>query len=127
MKLRHLVLSAAALGLLCGGIGRGQERKPVMPDNARFGNPTSIARKYQSYLFGVIKKLGKHQIILDKTRYGIATPVKLTSKTRFVRNKKKSTLTALKVGDAVYVDVKNDKKTGDLIAKKVLSGVLPGI
>jgi hypothetical protein len=126
MELKRIVLGAAGLGLLCGGIGRGQERKPVMPANARFGDPTSIARQYQSYLFGVIKKLGKDQIVLDKTRFGVDTPIKLTSKTRYIRNRKKSTLAALQVGDSVFVDVKNEKKTGDMIAKKVLSGVMPG-
>jgi hypothetical protein len=126
MKLRRFVLGTAALGLLCAGMGRGQEGKPVMPANARFGDPTSIARQYQSYLFGIIKKLGKHQIILEKTRFGVDTAVKLTSKTRYIRNKKKSKLAALQVGDSVFVDVKNDRKTGDIIAKKILSGVMPG-
>jgi hypothetical protein len=126
MKVKWIVFGAAVLGLAGGGITRGQERKPPMPENARFGNPTSIARAYQFYLYGVIKKLDNKEMVLEKTRYGVDTPVKLTSKTRYVRNRKQSTLEALHVGDQVYVDVKNDKKTGDKIAKKVLSGVMPG-
>ncbi len=125
MKLKSIVWGAAVAALLGGGMARGQERKPVMPENARFGNPTSIARQYQSYLFGVIKKLDKKQIVLTKTRYGVDTYIKLTPKTRYLRDNKKSTWKTLSVGEPVYVDVKNDKKTGDRIAKKVLSGVMP--
>ena len=36
---------------------------------------------------------------------------------------KASTYDKLKVGDSMYVDVDTDKKTGELTAKKVVSGV----
>lgn len=126
MKWKRIVWVAAIFGLVGAGTARPQYREPPKPENARFGDPTSIARMYQTYLYGVIKKLDKDEIVLEKTRYGVDTPVKLTAKTRYIRDTKASTLGELKVGEQVYVDVKNDKKTGEKIAKKVVSGVMPG-
>jgi len=60
---------------------------------------------------------------LSKTKYGIDQSFKLTKKTKFLRNGKASSIDDLKVGEGVYVDIDTSKKTGDLITKKVVSGV----
>ncbi len=102
-----------------------QANAPKEPETARFGNPTSIARQYQSFLYGVIKKIGKDELVLTKTKFGIDTTVQLNEKTKYIHDNKPSKLAQLKVGDQVYVDVKTEKKTGDMTAKKVVSGVMP--
>ncbi len=112
--------------LMAAALGFGQNTKPPeRPDNARFGDPTGIAREYQGYISGVIKKLGKDEMILEKTRFGVDTTIRLVSKTKFVHNEKPGKFEDLKVGDLVFVDAKTDKKTGDMTAKKVVSGVTP--
>jgi hypothetical protein len=125
MSLRKAILSLIAVILTVAASGWAQSTDaPSRPETGRFGDPTGIARKYQNYLYGVIKKIGKDEIILEKTRFGIDTAIKLLPKTRYVYNEKPSTLKELKVGDQVYVDVKTDKKTGDMSAKKIVSGML---
>lgn len=112
--------------LAAGATGFAQStRPPQKADTGRFGDPTGIAREYQTYLYGVIKRIGKDEIVLDKTKFGVDTTVKLLPKTKFIHDRKPSDLEQLKVGDQVYVDVKTDKKTGDLSAKKVISGIMP--
>lgn len=100
-------------------------RLPQKADTGRFGDPTGIAREYQTYLYGVIKKISKDEIVLEKTKFGVDTTVKLLLKTKFIRDRKPGDFEQLKVGDQVYVDVKTDKKTGEMSAKKVVSGILP--
>ena len=118
-----LCLIAVILTVAAGGFAQGTAPGPA-PDTGRFGDPTGIARKYQNYLFGVVKKIGKDEIVLEKTRFGIDTTIKLLPKTKYVHNEKRSSLKELKVGEQVYVDVKTDKKTGDMSAKKIVSGML---
>jgi len=121
---RPILLSSVVALLAMAATVSGQTRQ-TQPETGRFGNPTSIARKYQSYIYGVIKKIGKKDIVLEKTKFGVDTPVKLNAKTKYIRDQKSSTLETLQVGDQVYVDVKTDKKSGEMTAKKVVSGVLP--
>jgi uncharacterized protein DUF5666 len=94
---------------------------------ARFGNPTSIARIYQDYVYGVVKKIDAkgNELILDKTLFGDDQTFKLQSKTKFIHDGKPSHLGQLKVGDEVYVKVHKNKKTGEMTARKVVSGVMP--
>jgi len=92
------------------------------PNNNRFGIPGGIARVYQDYIYGVIGKIGKHSIVLDHTKVGIPQTITLNRKTKFVRDGKRSSAEHFKVGDPVYVDLKTDKKTGIMLAKKVLTG-----
>ena len=103
------------------------QHEPQKAETARFGNPTSTARMFQTYLYGVIKKIDtkNNQLVLDKTKFGVDQTIKLDSKTKFILDEKPSSLAHLKVGDQVYIDVKTDKKTGDMLAKKVVSGVEP--
>ncbi len=96
---------------------------PQAPNNERFGIPTGIARVYQDYMYGVIAKVGKNDFVLTKTKFGIPETIKLDRKTKFIRNGKRSSVSQFKVGDQVYVDVKTNKKTGDMLAKKVVRGL----
>ncbi len=103
------------------------QRQPAKAGNPRFGNPTSTGRVFQDYIYGVIKKIDSEndEMVLDKTKFGIEQTLRLQPKTRYIHDGKPSSLTQLKVGDQVYVDVKTDKKTGQMTAKKVVSGVTP--
>jgi hypothetical protein len=113
--------------LAAGATGLAQGTKPYdKPATARFGDPSDIARAYQSYLSGIIKKIGKDELVLEKTRFGVDTTVKLLPKTKYIRDKKAGKFDQLEVGEQVFVDVKTEKKTGEMSAKKVLSGILPG-
>lgn len=97
--------------------------EPAAPDNGRFGNPNAYARNYQDYLYGVITKIDASALVLDKTKFGIPETIRLMPKTKYIRDQKRSSLQQLRPGDMVYIQTKKDKKTGDLIAKKVVSGI----
>jgi hypothetical protein len=100
------------------------QNKPVKAGTARYGDPTSTARKYQNFLYGVIKTLDANGMVLEKTKVGIDQTLKFQPKTKFIHDQKPSSREDLKVGEQVYVDVHEDKKTGDLYAKKVVSGIV---
>ncbi len=121
MNFKFISLVIALTSLIPASAAFAQ-RQPGPNDNARFGIPTATARPYQDYLYGVLKKLGKDSIVLEKTRFGVDQNIKLVPKTKFIRDGKESSLTALKVGEDVWVETKKDKKTGDMVAKKVLTG-----
>jgi hypothetical protein len=126
MKLRKVLLLFIVGLLFATAAGYAQGTKPPeQTPTGRFGNPTGIARQYQSYISGVIKKVGKDEIVLEKTRFGVDTSIKLNVKTKYVQNEKPGKLDDLKAGDLVFVDVKKDKKTGEMSAKKVVSGITP--
>ena len=112
--------------LTLAGTALGQTgRDPIKADNARFGDPTSIARVYQDYLYGVIKKIGKDEMVLEKTKFGVDQTLILNSKTKYIQDGKPASHDGLEVGDKVWVDVKTKKKTGELLAKKVVTGLMP--
>jgi len=98
--------------------------KPVKAGTARYGDPTGTARKYQNLLYGVIKTLDANGMVLEKTKSGIDQTFRFQPKTKFIHDDKPSSREDLKVGDQVYVDVHEDKKTGDLYAKKVVTGIV---
>ena len=91
----------------------------------RLEDAISVAGKYQNYIYGVVKKIGKDQIVLDKTRFGDDQMFKLEHKTKFVDNGKRGKLAELKVGDMVWIDAKMKKNTNEKIARKVITGVGP--
>jgi len=99
------------------------EKSPPQPSNARFGDPTGTGRMYEGNLYGVIKDLNPNEIVLTKTASGTDQTVKLLKKTKFVQDGKPSSFDKIKVGNRVYVDVDKNKKTGELSAKKVTTGV----
>lgn len=122
---RGLITILAAM-LLSFNPGLAQNTKPPeKPQTARFGDPTGIARQYQGYISGVIKKIGKDEVTLEKTRFGVDTTIKLLDKTKYVYDNKPGKQADLKVGDLVFVDGKTDKKTGEISAKKIVGGVVP--
>ncbi|MGH9352664.1 MAG: hypothetical protein ACRD2G_10965 [Terriglobia bacterium] len=96
---------------------------PEEPNNGRFGNPNIFGMNYQDYFYGVITKVEPDALVLGKTKVGIPQTVRLTKKTKYVRDGKKSTFAQLKTGEMVYIDVKTDKKTGSMTARKVVSGM----
>lgn len=102
----------------------GQTTEPRKPETARFGNPTTIARQLQDLFYGVIKSLDKNEMVLEKTKFGVDQTIKLTAKTKYVHDGETSNFERLKVGDQVWLQIKNAKKTGDMIAEKVVSGVI---
>ena len=84
--------------------------------------------KYKDYLYGVVKDVNQDAMVLTKTQYGKTQygtdpTFKFDKKTKFIHDGKDSTLQSLQLGDKVWVDAREDKKTGDLIARKVVSGV----
>jgi hypothetical protein len=100
------------------------QEKTVKAGTARFGDPTGIARKYQNFLYGVIRTVDADGMVLEKTKAGIDQTLKFQPKTKFLHDNKPSSREELKVGEQVYVDVRKDKKTGDLYAKQVISGIV---
>ncbi|MGH9327053.1 MAG: hypothetical protein ACRD2B_10280 [Terriglobia bacterium] len=133
MKFKIILIAFLAVTLLClpavraqqtnGNENRSAPAGPTLPNNARFGIPSGIARIYQNYLYGVITKTGPDGLVLDKTKFGVPQTIQVNKKTKYIRNGKHSTLKALKPGDQIYVDVKMNKKTGTMLAKKVISGI----
>ena len=124
MKPRMVLLTVVLIVLAIPGMSPGQHHETPKAETGRFGDPTSTARAYQDYLYGVIKNLDKNELVLDKTKFGIDQSVKLDAKTKYLRDGKPSSWDRLAVGDQVWVDVKTNKKTGEMTAKKVLTGVV---
>jgi len=112
--------------LMAGSVRAQTVQSPDAPSaTGRLENAISLAGKYQNYIYGVIRKIGKDEIILDKTRFGDDQVFKLDHKTRFIDNGKHSSLAHLKAGDMVWIDAKLKKKTEEKIARKVITGVGP--
>ncbi len=103
----------------------GGEHKPVKAGNARFGDPTGTGRGFQNQIYGVVKRVDKSSLVLDKTEFGNDQVFTLIPKTRFVHDGKPSSLEQIRVGDQIWVDMKRDKKSGNLVAQRVFTGVLP--
>ena len=99
------------------------DKQPITSSTGRFGDPDEIARKYRNYMFGVVASVNETELVLSKTKYGVDQSFRLTKRTRFTVDGKPSTFDKLKPGEGVYVDLEKDKRTGDLIVKKVVSGV----
>jgi len=124
MQSRRVALLVLSGVLALAATGLGQRTEPRRPETARFGDPTSTARIFQDYFYGVIKSLDKKELVLDKTKFGIEQTIKLDSKTKYLHDEKPSSFDRLAVGDQVWVQVNTNKKTGELTAKKVLTGVV---
>jgi Domain of unknown function (DUF5666) len=96
---------------------------PTTPANARFGDPTGTARNYLDFHYGVVKSVSDSDLICDKTEFGDDQPFRIDKKTKFTHDGKASSATELKAGDKVWVRVRTDKRTGEMTAVKVISGV----
>jgi hypothetical protein len=127
IRLICIILCCLMEGMLAAGLAQAQVyQAPQSPGAAdRLENAISVAGKYQNYIYGVVKKIGKDEIILNNTRFGNGQVFKLEHKTKYVDNGKPSTLANLKVGDMVWIDAKIKKKTEEKIARKVITGVGP--
>ena len=108
--------SAAQRGRGSSGGGYGALEVPST------GTDTA-GNKYQDYLYGVVKELNKDAMVLTKTKAGADQTFKFNKKTKFIQDGKDSSLESVKLGDEVWMDAGEDKKTGDLIARKVVTGV----
>lgn len=108
-------------------VGNGLAQTVQSPEapgaRGRIENAISLAGNYQNYIYGVVKKIKKDELILDKTVYGNDQAFKLEHGTKFIRNGKHSSLAKLKIGDMVWIDAKLKKKTEEKIARKVITGV----
>jgi hypothetical protein len=124
MKRWILPFSVVLVGCVVIPIASAQRpNTPGAPRDGRFGDPNVYGRAFQDYLYGVIAKVHKDNLVLTKTKFGAPATILLNRKTKFVRSGKRSSLSALKTGEMVYVQVKKNKKTGSLTAKKVVSGL----
>jgi hypothetical protein len=124
------ILLAMVLGALwaANSAAAQSDKDPPKSPNARFGDPTTMAQKYQDYLYGVIKEVSADQMVLTKTKYGSDQAFKFNKKTKFVEDGKPSSASQLRAGDKVWVAVDKSKKTGDLTAKRVVAGTdIPAI
>jgi hypothetical protein len=115
----------AAFSITGAQQGRSPQAEAPKTGTARFGNPTGTARGLQNYVYGVVKKIGKAELVLDKTEFGDDQPFKLDAKAKYIRDGKPGKLDDFKAGDKVFVQTKKDKKSGNLIATRVVSGALP--
>ena len=122
--MRKIILWVCVVSLLVPLLGQGQTDKPIKSETARFGNPTMTARHLQDLFYGVVKSVGKEEIVLEKTMVGVDQSIKLNEKTRYIADGAPSTLEKLKVGDQVWLRIKTDKKTGVMQAERVYSGVV---
>jgi hypothetical protein len=102
--------------------GKGVSMDGETPLTVRSEGHGNAGSNYQGFVYGVVKALNKDAIVLTKTNAGMDQTFKLNKKTKFLHDGKSSSLASVKVGDKVWVDGAADKKTGDLIARKVVSG-----
>ena len=123
MKLQRVLLGMVLAALWAASPAAGQSDKdPPKSPNARFGDPTTQAQKYQGYIYGVIQTVNADQMVLTNTKFGTDQEFKFNKKTKFVQDGKACTYSELKVGDKVWVAVDKSKKTGELTAKRVVAG-----
>jgi hypothetical protein len=123
--MRRITGISVSLALcLLASLPLAADQKTGAPATARYGDPTGTARNFEDSLYGVVKTVDSNQMLLAKTIFGIDQTFKFEKKTKFLRDDKPSTWDALKPGDQVWVNIRRDKKTGDVFAKKVVSSGL---
>ncbi|MBZ5545318.1 MAG: DUF5666 domain-containing protein [Acidobacteriia bacterium] len=122
--MKKTLIGVLAASLLASTIAWAQYPRDGKPENARFGDPTATGRFFQDLFYGVIKSLDKGELVLEKTKFGVDQSIKLNDKTKFVHDGAPSSFDKLKAGDQVWIQTKKDKKSGDMIAKKVFTGVV---
>jgi hypothetical protein len=122
--MKSIFVAVFAAMLTASSIIWAQYPQPGKPATGRFGDPTATARFFQDLFYGVVKSLDKGELVLEKNKFGVDQSIKLNDKTKFVHDGKPSTFDKLKVGDQVWIQIKQDKKSGDMIAKKVFTGVV---
>lgn len=123
MRYRIFFIGVLALGLTAAA-GLAQE-PPIIANPGRFGNPNDLGAtlKYKDYIYGVLKKVDKDSLTVDKTPFGDGQVFIIGKKTKYVHNNKPSAWADLKAGDKIWINMKRNKKTGDLLAEKVVTGI----
>ncbi len=124
MKAR--IILAGVLIVLGGTIAAQAQRAdsaPAAPSNVRFGDPSITARNYSDYVYGVVKSASSSSLVCNKTEFGDDQPFTVDRKTKFMHDGKPSAATDLKAGDQVWLRIRTNKKTGEMTALKVVSGV----
>jgi hypothetical protein len=101
------------------------DQGPTEPNNVRFGDPTATAHSLQGFFYGVVKSVAPSQIICDKTEFGDDVVFKVENKTKFYRDGQPGALSDLKVGDQIWLKIHRNKKTGEMKALRVVSGLFP--
>ncbi len=124
MKART-ILAGFLLVLGCGMAAWAQraDSAPAAPSNARFGDPSVTAPNYQDYHYGVVKSVSDSSLVCDRTEYGDDQAFKIDKKTKFTHDGKPSAAADLKTGDKVWMKIRTDKRSGDMTALRVISGV----
>jgi len=124
MKART-ILATVLLVAGCSVAAQAQraDSAPAPPSNARFGDPSITAPNFQDYHYGVVKSVSDSSLVCDKTEFGDDQPFRIEKKTKFTHDGKRSAAGDLKAGDKVWVKVRTDKRTGEMTALKVVSGV----
>jgi hypothetical protein len=127
---QQIILVALVIGLVGFAAPATAQRGNRGASGAGYGplgvaslGTTTAGNKYQDYLYGVVKVVDEDQMILTKTKAGTDQTFKFNKKTKFTLDGKDGSFKSLKLGDEVWVDADTDKKTGDLIARKVVTGV----
>lgn len=100
------------------------DNKPIRAGTARYGDPTGTARKYENYISGILKQVDENGMVLEKTKYGVDQTFVFVRKTKFIRDEKPSSWKEMKIGDTVWVNIRQDKKTGDLLSREVVTGII---
>jgi hypothetical protein len=62
-------------------------------------------------------------MVCDKTEFGDDQPFRIDKKTKFTHDGRPSAAADLKQGDKVWVKIRTDKRTGEMSALRVISGV----
>jgi len=102
-----------------GHAAAGGEETPLTVRSTGMG---TAGDKYAGFHYGVVKSIGGNEIVLTKTDAGLDETFKLNKKTKFIHDGESSSPDSVKVGDKVWIDAHLDKKSGDSIARKVVSG-----
>jgi hypothetical protein len=102
-----------------GHAATGGEESPMTVRSTGMG---TAGNNYAGYRYGVVKSISGNEIVLTKTDAGMDENFTLNKKTKFIHDGKSSSPDSVKVGDKVWVDAHLDKKSGDSIARKVVSG-----
>jgi len=132
----QMILVALVIGLMGFAASSVAQKGRGSSEGGAGAGPLGVAsngtgtagNKYQDFVYGVVKQLNKDAMVLTKTQYGRTQydsdpTFKFNNKTKFIHDGKDGSLDSLHLGDKVWVDAREDKKTGDLIARKVITGV----
>jgi len=105
-----------------GGKGSGSPEPESTPMGIQHISPNA-GSKYKEMVCGVVKDVSKDEVVLAKTQMGDDESFRLSKKTKFVLDGKESSLESVHTGDRVWVAFDEDKKTGEMFARKVINGV----